>query len=45
VQAGDLRKLEQTDVNARLKHALLFSQLKHALSKHAFQEENAIYPT
>jgi hemerythrin superfamily protein len=37
-------KLEQTEDNATYKRALLFTQLKHALSKHAFQEENAIYP-
>jgi hemerythrin superfamily protein len=37
-------KLEQTDSTAKFKRGLLFSQLKHALSKHAFQEENAIYP-
>jgi iron-sulfur cluster repair protein YtfE (RIC family) len=37
-------KLAQTDIHATAKRALLLSQLHHALSKHAFQEENAIYP-
>jgi hemerythrin superfamily protein len=37
-------KLEQTDTRAKFRRTLLFTQLKHALSKHAFQEENAIYP-
>jgi hemerythrin superfamily protein len=37
-------KLEQTDSSAAVRRGLLFTQLKHALSKHAFEEENAIYP-
>jgi hemerythrin superfamily protein len=37
-------RLEQTEPQARTRRALLFTQLKHALGKHAFQEENAIYP-
>jgi hemerythrin superfamily protein len=37
-------KLEQTDSSATARRALLLTQLKHALGKHAFEEENAIYP-
>jgi hemerythrin superfamily protein len=37
-------KLEQTDDTATFRRGLLLTQLKHALSKHALQEENAIYP-
>jgi hemerythrin superfamily protein len=37
-------KLEQTDDKATFRRGLLLTQLKHALSKHALQEENAIYP-
>jgi hemerythrin superfamily protein len=37
-------KLEQTDDKATFRRGILLTQLKHALSKHAFQEENAIYP-
>lgn len=37
-------KLEATKDSQTTKRAFLLMQLKHALSKHAFQEENVIYP-
>jgi hemerythrin-like domain-containing protein len=37
-------KLEKTSANARAKRTALFADLKAALSKHAFTEENVIYP-
>lgn len=37
-------KLEATKDSQTTKRAILLMQLKHALSKHAFQEENTIYP-
>lgn len=36
--------LERTTETNTVKRATLLMQLKHALSKHALQEENAIYP-
>jgi len=41
---GIFDKLEATKDAQTTKRAMLLMQLKHALSKHAFQEENAIYP-
>lgn len=38
-------KLEATDNSQTTKRAMLLAQLKHALAKHAFEEENLIYPT
>jgi len=37
-------KLEQTDEEQEAKRLLLLAQLKHALSKHAYEEENIVYP-
>ena len=37
-------KLQKTDDNQTGKRATLLMQLKHALGKHAFTEENVIYP-
>lgn len=37
-------KIEATKDSQTTKRAFLLMQLKHALSKHAFQEENVIYP-
>lgn len=37
-------KLAQTADNEPKKRTLLLSKLKHMLSRHAFQEENVIYP-
>lgn len=36
--------LEQTSEDEVRQRTALLTQLKHALGKHAFQEENAIYP-
>lgn len=36
--------LEKTDETQVRKRAMLLTQLKHSLSKHAFQEENVVYP-
>lgn len=36
--------IEQTDADDVARRTVLLTQLKHALGKHAFQEENAIYP-
>lgn len=36
--------LEQTADNHVRRRSMLLTQLKHALSKHAFQEENVVYP-
>lgn len=36
--------LEATDENAKMKRNLLLANLKHALTKHAIEEENVIYP-
>ena len=41
---GIFDKLEATKDSQTTKRAMLLMQLKHALSKHAFEEENAIYP-
>jgi hemerythrin superfamily protein len=41
---GIFDKLEVTRDTQTTKRAFLLMQLKHALSKHAFQEENVIYP-
>lgn len=35
--------LEATDATATAKRAMLLMQITHALSKHAFEEENVIY--
>jgi hemerythrin superfamily protein len=37
-------KLEQTDETETKKRALIFAKIKQGLSKHAFQEENVVYP-
>lgn len=37
-------KLEQTDSAQTTKRTMMLAQLKHALGKHAFQEENVVYP-
>lgn len=37
-------KIEATSDNQTAKRTLLLMQLKHALAKHAFEEENVIYP-
>lgn len=39
-----LGKMEATKDSQTTKRAMLLMQLKHALAKHAFQEENVIYP-
>jgi hemerythrin superfamily protein len=36
--------LEATTTENTTKRAILLAQLKHALAKHALQEENAVYP-
>ncbi|NML05900.1 hemerythrin domain-containing protein [Sphingomonas sp. G-3-2-10] len=36
--------IEATDESATLRRSLLLAQLKHALTKHAIEEENVIYP-
>lgn len=36
--------LEATETRNTTKRAILLTQLKHALSKHAIEEENVIYP-
>lgn len=36
--------LEATDAHATMRRNLLLMQLKHALTKHAIEEENVIYP-
>ena len=36
--------LEATDETDTTKRSMLLTQLKHALAKHALEEENAIYP-
>lgn len=38
-------KIEATSSEQTTKRRILLMQLKHALSKHAFQEENVIYPS
>jgi hemerythrin superfamily protein len=37
-------KLEATSSAQTTKRSMLLTQIKHALSKHAFEEENVIYP-
>ncbi|HWW64163.1 MAG TPA: hemerythrin domain-containing protein [Sphingomonadaceae bacterium] len=37
-------KIEQTGAQHMARRKLLLIQLKHALGKHAFQEENVVYP-
>lgn len=37
-------KLEQTRDDQKMKRSTLLTQLKHALGKHAFEEENVVYP-
>ena len=39
-----LNKLQATSGTQKSKRSTLLTQLKHALSKHAFTEENVIYP-
>jgi len=39
-----LEKIEKTRSSDVAKRTLLLTQLKHALGKHAFQEENSVYP-
>lgn len=39
-----LARMEATKDTQTTKRAMLLMQLKHALAKHAFQEENVIYP-
>lgn len=39
-----LDAIEATDESATLRRGLLLTQLKHALAKHALEEENVIYP-
>jgi iron-sulfur cluster repair protein YtfE (RIC family) len=41
---GILDKMEATSDTQTTKRTMLLMQLKHALAKHAFQEENVIYP-
>jgi hemerythrin superfamily protein len=41
---GILEKMEAAKDTQTTKRAMLLMQLKHALAKHAFQEENVIYP-
>lgn len=41
---GLLDKMMDTPSTAKAKRSTLLAQLKHALSKHAFTEENVIYP-
>lgn len=36
--------IEATDDSQKAKRTLLLTQIKHALGKHAFEEENVIYP-
>lgn len=36
--------LEETDETQTKKRAMIFAKIKHGLSKHAFQEENVVYP-
>lgn len=36
--------LEATEDRATTKRSMLLTQMKHALAKHALQEENAVYP-
>jgi len=36
--------LEATDASQTARRTMLLAQIKHALGKHAFQEENVIYP-
>lgn len=38
-------RIEATENSQTTKRAMLMMQLKHALAKHAFEEENVIYPT
>ncbi len=38
-------KLEATENSQTAKRGLLLMQLKHALAKHAFEEENVLYPS
>lgn len=36
--------IEKTDASQTWKRGMLLTQLKHALAKHAFEEENVVYP-
>lgn len=40
---GIFDKLQQTDETQTTKRSMLLMQLKHALTKHALQEENTVY--
>lgn len=42
--AGIMDKMAETDSSETVKRNMLLATLKHALGKHAFQEENVIYP-
>ncbi len=42
--AGIMDRMAETDDTATVKRNMLLATLKHALGKHAFQEENVIYP-
>ena len=42
--AGIMDRMAETDDIATVKRNMLLATLKHALGKHAFQEENVIYP-
>lgn len=44
IAMGVIEALEATRDDAMMKRTGLMATLKHALSKHAFQEENVIYP-
>ena len=37
-------RLAQTKDSEKIKRTILLSKLKHALGKHAFEEENVVYP-
>ena len=36
--------LQATDASSTTKRSILLAQMKHALAKHALEEENAVYP-
>lgn len=38
-----LDRIQQTDTSQTTRRTIMLAQLKHALGKHAFQEENTIY--
>jgi hemerythrin-like domain-containing protein len=45
VTSAIFAKLRDTSTDHTKKRKMLLMQLKHALSKHAFEEENVVYPT